>query len=160
MHDNSPEPERQKARSRPAEGFSSQERAAIKEHAAELKAQGRNGRAADKAAANEAALLAKIAEMPEHDRALAERVHAIVTACAPDLEPKLYYGQPGYARNGKVLCFFRSGQGDKERYSTFGFSVQANLDDESGLWATSYALTEPTEAAWATLEKLIRKAAR
>lgn len=140
--------------------MSAQERAAIKERAAELKAQGRAGKAAEKAAANEAALLAKIAEMPEPDRSLAERVHAIVTTCAPDLEPKLYYGQPGYARKGKVLCFFRSGQGDKERYSTFGFSVQADLDDTSGLWATSYALTEPTEAAWAELETLIRKAAR
>ena len=140
--------------------MSAQERAAIKERAAELKAQGRSGKAADKAAANKAALLAKIAEMPEPDRGLAERVHAIVTACAPDLEPKLYYGQPGYARKGKVLCFFRSGQGDKERYSTLGFSVQAELDDERGLWATSYALTEPTEAAWAELEKLIGRAAQ
>lgn len=140
------------------DAMSAQERAAIKERAAELKAQGRAGKAAEKAAANEAALLAKIAEMPEADRSLAERVHAIVTACAPDLEPKLYYGQPGYARKGKVLCFFRSGQGDKERYSTFGFSVQADLDDAGGVWATSYALTEPTEAAWAELEKLIRKA--
>ncbi|GAB4083514.1 DUF1801 domain-containing protein [Myceligenerans cantabricum] len=140
--------------------MSAQERAAIKERAAELKAQGRAGKAAEKAAANEAALLAKIAEMPEPDRSLAERVHAIVTACAPDLEPKLYYGQPGYARKGKVLCFFRSGQGDKERYSTFGFSVQAGLDDASGLWATSYALTEPTEAAWTELKKLVRKAAQ
>lgn len=140
--------------------MSAQERAAIKERAAELKAQGRAGKAAEKAAANEAALLAKIAEMPEPDRGLAERVHAIVTACAPDLEAKLYYGQPGYAKKSKVLCFFRSGQGDSERYSTFGFSVQADLDDASGLWATSYALTEPTEAAWAELEKLIRKAAQ
>ncbi|QDQ99016.1 DUF1801 domain-containing protein [Tomitella fengzijianii] len=140
--------------------MSPQERAAIKERAAELKAQGRSAKAADKAAANEAALLAKIAEMPQPDRSLAERVHAIVTACAPDLQPKLYYGQPGYARKGKVLCFFRSGQDDKERYSTFGFSMQADLDDTSGLWATSYALTEPTEAAWAELEKLISKATR
>ncbi|WP_308339538.1 DUF1801 domain-containing protein [Tomitella fengzijianii] len=142
------------------ETMSPQERAAIKERAAELKAQGRSAKAADKAAANEAALLAKIAEMPQPDRSLAERVHAIVTACAPDLQPKLYYGQPGYARKGKVLCFFRSGQDDKERYSTFGFSMQADLDDTSGLWATSYALTEPTEAAWAELEKLISKATR
>ena len=138
--------------------MSALERAAIRERAAELKAQGRSGKRADRAAANEAALLAKIAKMPEPDRGLAERVHAIVTACAPDLEPKLYYGQPGYARKGKVLCFFRSGQGDKERYSTFGFSVQAALDDEGGLWATSYALTEPTEAAWAQLEKIIARA--
>lgn len=140
--------------------MSAQERASIKERSAELKAQGRSGRAADKAAANEAALLARIEEMPEPDRGLAERVHALVTSIAPDLEPKLYYGQPGYARKGKVLCFFRSGQGDKERYSTFGFSVQADLDDSSGIWATSYALTEPTDAAWKELEALIRKATR
>ncbi|MGO1532305.1 DUF1801 domain-containing protein [Micrococcaceae sp. AOP34-BR2-30] len=145
---------------RPTDSFSSQERAAMKERAAELKTQNRSGKAEEKAAANEAALLAKIAEMSEPDRSLAERVHAIVISCAPELEPKLYYGQPGYARKGKVLCFFRSGIDDKERYSTFGFSVQANLDHKSGLWATSYALTDPTEAAWTTLEKLIREATK
>lgn len=142
-----------------SETMSARERAAIRERAAELKSQGRSGKSADKAAANEAALVAKIDQMPEPDRTLARRVHSIVTTCAPDLEPKLYYGQPGYARKGKVLCFFRSGQGDNERYSTFGFSVQADLDDTRGLWATSYALTEPSEAAWGELEKLIRKAA-
>lgn len=139
-------------------GFSEQERAAMKERAAELKAQRRRGRGADKAAADEADVLAKIARMPEPDRTLAERVHAIVTTTAPELAPKLYYGQPGYERKGKVVCFFRSGQMDKERYSTFGFSAEANLDDESGLWPTSYALAEPTEEAWKRLTEIIERA--
>jgi len=141
-----------------AEGFSAQERAAMKQRAAELKAQERRARDADKAAADEADVLAKIAEMPQEDRALAERVHAIVTTAAPQLAPRLYYGQPGYARDGKVLCFFRSGQMDKERYSTFGFSVQAGLDDDSGVWATSFALAEPTDAALEKLGALVRHA--
>ncbi|NDL59503.1 DUF1801 domain-containing protein [Phytoactinopolyspora sp. XMNu-373] len=140
------------------EGFSAQERVSIKERAAELKAQARRGRGKDKAAADEADVLAKIAQMPESDRVLAERVHAIVTAAAPELAPKLYYGQPGYARKGKVVCFFRSGQMDKERYSTFGFSMQANLDDAHGLWPTSYALTEPSEQAWEKLTELVKQA--
>jgi uncharacterized protein YdhG (YjbR/CyaY superfamily) len=142
------------------DGFTEQERAAIKERAAELRTASRRGKGAGKAAADEADVLAKIAGMPQPDRALAERVHAIVTATAPDLAPKLYYGQPGYARNGKVLCFFRSGQGDKERYSTFGFSVQADLDDSAGMWPTSFALTEPTDAAWEELAKLVERATR
>lgn len=142
-----------------SDGLSAQERAAVKERAAELKTQAKRGRGADKAAADEADVLAKIAQMPESDRALAERVHAIVTTVAPDLAPKLYYGQPGYARKGKVVCFFRSGQMDKERYSTFGFSVQANLDEPSGLWPTSYALAEPDDEAWDQLAEQVRRAA-
>lgn len=140
------------------DGFSEQERTAIKERAAELRTESRRGRSAEKAAADEADVLEKIAGMPQPDRALAERVHAIVTTVAPDLAPKLYYGQPGYARKGKVVCFFRSGQGDKERYSTVGFSVQANLDDAAGMWPTSFALTEPTESAWDEFAKLIERA--
>ncbi|ACQ82339.1 Domain of unknown function DUF1801 [Beutenbergia cavernae DSM 12333] len=140
-------------------GFSEQERAAIKKRAAELRTEARRGSTADKAAADEADVLAKIAEMPESDRVMAERVHAIVTTVAPDLDPKLYYGQPGYGRKGKVLCFFRSGQMDKERYSTFGFSVQANLDAAAGLWPTSYALIAPTERAWDELGELVKQAA-
>ncbi|WP_154792653.1 iron chaperone [Occultella kanbiaonis] len=142
-----------------AAGLSEQERAAVKERAAELKTQAKRGSGTDKAAADEADVLAKIAQMPESDRVLAERVHAIVTEVAPGLAPKLYYGQPGYAKKGKVLCFFRSGQQDKERYSTFGFSVQAELDDASGFWPTSFALAEPTEAAWQELAALVEKAA-
>jgi uncharacterized protein YdhG (YjbR/CyaY superfamily) len=140
------------------ERFSEQERAAMKERAAELKAETRSGRDAAKAAADEKNVLAKIAKMPASDRALAERVHTVVTTVAPDLAPKLYYGQPGYARNGKVVCFFRSGQMDKERYSTFGFSAEANLDDPSGLWPTSYALTDVSEEAWETLAALVKQA--
>ncbi len=138
--------------------FSEQELAAMKERAAELKAQAKRGSAAEKAAAAEAAVLAKIAEMPAEDRALAERVHAVVTTAAPELLPKLYYGQPGYAREGKVVCFFRSGQMDKERYSTFGFSAEANLDDASGLWPTSFALIEPTEKALEQISTLVSRA--
>lgn len=140
------------------EGFSQQERAAMKERAAELKAEARRGRGADKTAADEADVLSKIAEMPASDRALAERVHEIVTRAAPNLTPKLYYGQPAYARKGKIVCFFRSGQMDKERYSTFGFSVQANLDDDSGLWPTAYALTELSDEAEKMLTALIERA--
>jgi hypothetical protein len=140
-----------------SEGFSDEERQAIKDRAAELKTASRRGRGASKAAAEEADVLKKIAAMPDGDRELAERVHAIVKTVAPELAPKLYYGQPGYARNGKVLCFFRSGQGDKERYSTFGFSVQANLDQASGVWPTAFALVNPTEAAWEQLGQLVKQ---
>jgi uncharacterized protein YdhG (YjbR/CyaY superfamily) len=137
------------------EGFSAAERAAIKARAKELKDAGRGK---DK---DEAALLAAIAKMDEPDRALAERVHAIVTAAAPDLVPKTWYGQPAYGRpgkGGKVVCFFRSGLKDKERYSTFGFSAEAKLD-EDGFWPTSYALTGLSEAAEASLFQLVRRAA-
>jgi uncharacterized protein YdhG (YjbR/CyaY superfamily) len=141
-----------------AEGFSEQERAAMKERASELKAEARRGRGAEKAAADERDVLAKIAEMPESDRVLAERVHAIVTTAAPELSPKLWYGQPAYVRKGKVVCFFRSGQMDKERYSTFGFNPEANLDDECGLWPTSYALTEVSDAAEDMIAALVKQA--
>jgi uncharacterized protein YdhG (YjbR/CyaY superfamily) len=142
-----------------AGGFSAEERKAMRERAAELKADAKRAKGAEKAAAEEADLLAKIARMPDGDRQMAERLHTIVSTVAPDLAPKLYYGQPGYARGGKVVVFFRSGQMDKERYSTFGVSTQANLDDPSGLWPTSYALTEPTEQAWEQLADVVRRAA-
>ncbi|MFA9431162.1 DUF1801 domain-containing protein [Egicoccus sp. AB-alg2] len=139
-----------------AEGFSEQERAAMKQRAEELRAQADRG---DKAAADEADVLAKIAEMPDEDRALAERVHHVVTTVAPELSPKLYYGQPAYARKKKVVCFFRSGRMDKEPYSTFGFSGEANLDDPSGLWPSSYALADDvTEQAWERLAALVAQA--
>ena len=142
-----------------ATGFSAQERAAMKERAAELKTDARRAKRAEKAAADEADLLAKIAQMPDGDREMAERIHAIVTTAAPDLAPKLYYGQPGYAKDGKVVVFFRSGQMDKERYSTFGVSMHATLDDPSGFWPTSFALTEPTEEAWDRLGEIVQRAA-
>jgi hypothetical protein len=140
-------------------GFSPEERAAMKARAAELKSEAKRGRADEKAAADKATMMAKIAETPQPDRGFAERLHEIVTAAAPELLPKLYYGQPGWARaGGKVLVFFRSGQTDKERYSTLGFSAEANLDDEGGMWATSYALTDLTDASAASITKLVRKA--
>lgn len=147
-----------KASEKTKRGFSEEERAAMKERAAELKAEACSGRGSKKAAADEAAVLSKIAEMASPDRALAERLHTIVTAAAPELSPKLWYGQPAYAKAGKVVCFFRSGQVDKERYSTFGFSTEADLDDDSGIWPTSYALTELSEAGEKTITELVKKA--
>lgn len=141
-----------------AGGFSAEERAAMKQRAAELKTDAKRAKGAEKAAAEKAELLAKIAQMPDGDREMAERLHEIVADVAPDLSPKLYYGQPGYARGGKIVVFFRSGQMDKERYSTFGISAQAELDDPSGLWPTSYALIEPDEKAWAELTEIVRRA--
>ncbi|MCS5722173.1 DUF1801 domain-containing protein [Herbiconiux sp. CPCC 203407] len=141
------------------DGFSAEERAAIKERAAELKAQGRSGKAAEKAAAEAETMSQKIAGMPEPDRGMAERLHEIVTEVAPDLAPKLFYGQPAWTRGGKPVVFFRSGQQDKERYSTLGFSSQAALDDESGLWPTSYALSRIDDASAATIADLVKHAA-
>lgn len=140
-----------------AGGFSAEERAAMKQRAAELKTDAKRAKGAEKAAAEKAELLAKIAQMPDGDREMAERLHEIVADVAPDLSPKLYYGQPGYARGGKIVVFFRSGQMDKERYSTFGISAQAELDDPSGFWPTSYALIDPDEKAWAELTEIVRR---
>jgi uncharacterized protein YdhG (YjbR/CyaY superfamily) len=126
------------------EGFTDEERGAMKERARELKAAGR-GKKADE----EDAVLAKIAEMPESDRAMAERLHAVVTATAPSLSPKLWYGMPAYAKDGKVVCFFQSAEKFKSRYATFGFSDKANRDD-GAMWPTAFALTELTAADEAT----------
>ncbi|MBO1751772.1 DUF1801 domain-containing protein [Actinotalea sp. BY-33] len=138
--------------------FSEEERAAMKERAAELKKEASGGRRT-KAAADELDVLSKIETMAAPDRAVAERIHAIVTTHAPDLAPKLWYGQPAYARKGKVVCFFRSGDADKERYSTFGFTAEAALDDASGLWPTSYAVTELTAAAETSIIALVDRVA-
>jgi uncharacterized protein YdhG (YjbR/CyaY superfamily) len=140
-------------------GFSAEEKAAMKERAAELRAQGKSGKAAEKAAAEKEAMLAKIAEMEEPDRGVAERLLGIVAEAAPELAPKLYYGQPGWARAGKVVVFFRSGLGDKDRYSTLGFSSQSALDDPSGLWPTAYALESIDDTTAAAIAKLVAKAA-
>lgn len=113
-----------------------------------------------KAAADAAALQEKIAEMASPDREIAERVHALVMEAAPDLAPRLWYSQPAWAKGRKVVCFFRSGQVDKERYSTFGFSAEANLDDDSGIWPTSYALTELSPAGEKQIAKLVKIAVR
>lgn len=131
----------------------------MKQRAAELKADAKREKGAAKAAAEKKELLAKIAQMPDGDREMAQRLHDIVTEVAPDLSPKLYYGQPGYGRDGKVVVFFRSGQMDKERYSTFGVSNLAALDDDSGMWPTAYALKDPTDHAWDRLAEIVRRAA-
>ncbi|MBR8742882.1 iron chaperone [Nocardiopsis sp. MG754419] len=138
--------------------LSDEERAALKERVTERKREARRGRGANKAEADAQDVRARIAEVPEPDRLLAERVHALVTAAAPDLAPKLWYGQPAWARKGKVVCYFRSGRMDKERYSTFGFSEQARLDDDSGLWPTAFALTELGEEAEERLTALVKQA--
>ncbi|MEU3166300.1 DUF1801 domain-containing protein [Streptosporangium sp. NPDC006930] len=139
------------------DGFSEEERAAMKERAAELKKEANRGRG-HKAAAEELDVLSKIAEMEPSDRAMAERIHAIVTTNAPELSPKLWYGQPAYARKGRIVCFFRSGNADKEPYSAFGFTAEANLADTGGLWPTSFAVTALSEEAAKTITALVRKA--
>jgi uncharacterized protein YdhG (YjbR/CyaY superfamily) len=135
------------------EGFTDDERGAMKERAQELKAAARRGKEADE----ESAVLAKIAEMPESDRAMAERIHAVVKASAPALSPKLWYGMPGYAKDGKVVCFFQAAQKFKSRYATFGFNDTANLD-EGAMWPTAFALTELTAADEARIGALVKKA--
>ncbi len=137
-----------------SKGFSAAERAAMKERAAELKAE---ERASKNRAEGESALLAKIAEMPKPDRAMAERLHAIVTSNAPDLWPKTWYGMPAYAKDGKVVCYFQSAHKFKSRYATFGFSDEANLD-EGAVWPTSFALKKLTAADEGRIAALVKKA--
>jgi uncharacterized protein YdhG (YjbR/CyaY superfamily) len=139
------------------EAFTAEERAAMKERAAELKAERRRSSGADKTE-GESAVLAKIAEMAEPDRTMAERLHAIVKASAPALTPKTWYGMPAYARDGKVVCFFQSAQKFKSRYATLGFNDAANLDD-GPMWPTAFALTELTAAAEAKIRALVEQAA-
>ncbi|WP_246201796.1 iron chaperone [Streptomyces alboniger] len=141
-----------------SERFTDEERGAMKERAKELKASARRGSRADKAAEDEAAVLAKIAEMRDSDRVMAERIHAVVKASAPDLTPKLWYGMPSYAKDGKVLCFFQSAEKFNARYATFGFSDKAELD-EGAMWPASYALKELTAAAEAQIGELVKRAA-
>ena len=138
------------------EGFTDEERGAMKERAKELKAAARRG-PRGKEADEESAVLAKIAEMPEPDRAMAERLHAVIKASAPALSPKLWYGMPAYAKDGKVVCFFQSAQKFKARYATFGFNDTANLD-EGAMWPTAFALTELTAADEARIGALVKKA--
>ena len=136
--------------------FSAEERAAMKERARELKAAGRRRSRANEAD-GEADVLAKIAEMPEPDRAMAERLHALVKASAPGLSPRTWYGMPAYAKDGKVVCFFQSGQKFKTRYATLGFSDKANLD-EGTMWPTAFALTELTAADEERIVALLKRA--
>ena len=135
-----------------SKGFTDEERAAMKERAQELKAEARK-------ADGESAVLAKIAEMQGPDRAMAERLHAIVKGSAPDLLPKTWYGMPAYARDGKVVCFFQSAEKFKARYATLGFSDEANLDQGS-MWPTSFALKELTADEEAKIGALVKKAVR
>src|SRR6266571_2915521 len=133
-----------------AKGFTDEERAAMKERARELKA-------AASAEEGESAVLEKIAEMPESDRAMGERLHAIIKASAPALSPKLWYGMPAYAKDGKIVCFFQAAQKFNTRYATLGFNDTANLD-EGAMWPTSFALTELTAAEEARISALVKKA--
>jgi uncharacterized protein YdhG (YjbR/CyaY superfamily) len=134
--------------------FTDDERAAMKERARELKSE---ARASKNKADGEKDVLAKIAEMPGPDRAMAKRIHAVVKASAPDLWPKTWYGMPAYARDGKVVCFFQSAEKFKTRYATFGFSDEANLD-EGGMWPTAFALHKLTAADEARIGALVKKA--
>ena len=143
---------------RKTETFTAEERAAMKERAQEVKASARRGSRADKAAEDEAAVVAKIAEMEDADRAMAERIHAVVKASAPGLAPKLWYGMPAYAKDGKVVCFFQSAQKFNARYATFGFNDKANLD-EGTMWPTAFALTKLTAADEARIGELVKRAA-
>jgi len=140
-----------------SQGFTDEERAAMKERAQELKAAARRGPRAGKAD-GEHDVFAKIAEMPQPDRAMAERLHAIIRASAPALSPKLWYGMPAYANgDGKVVCFFQSAQKFKTRYASFGFSDAANLD-EGAMWPTAFALEKLTAAEEARIGALVKKA--
>ncbi len=149
--------ENTRATNRKSEGFTDEERAAMKERARELKAEARRGRRATKKADGESDVLAKIAEMPEPDRAMATRLHALIKANAPGLSPKTWYGMPAYASDGKVVCFFQCADKFKARYATFGFNDTANLD-EGAMWPTSFALKELTEAEEARIIALVKKA--
>jgi uncharacterized protein YdhG (YjbR/CyaY superfamily) len=137
-----------------SKGFTDEERAAMKERAQELKAEAR----ANKSRADgERDVVAKFAEMDGSDRAMAERLHAIVAASAPALSPKTWYGMPAYAKDGKVVCYFQSAEKFKSRYATFGFSDEANLD-EGAMWPTSFALKKLTAADEARIGALVKKA--
>src|SRR5947208_231845 len=138
-------------------GFTDEERLAMKERIQELKAAARRGPRADNAD-GENAVLAKIAELPEPDRAMGERLHAIIKASAPALSPRLWYGMPAYAKDGKVVCFFQSAQKFNTRYATFGFNDAANLD-EGAMWPVAFALKELTAADEAKIGALVKKAA-
>ena len=137
-------------------GFTDEERAAMREYVQELKAAERPGPRAGKAG-DESAVLAKIATMPAPDRAMGERLHAIIKANAPELSPKLWYGMPAYAKDGKVVCFFQDAQKFKTRYATLGFSDKATLD-EGQMWPTAFALKELTAADEARIGALVKKA--
>ncbi|MFE2358409.1 iron chaperone [Streptomyces parvulus] len=139
------------------EGFSAEERAAMKDHAKEQKAAAKRGSKAEKAAQAEKDVLEKIAEMEDSDRVMAERVHAVVLKTVPELAPKLWYGMPAYALDGKLVCFFQSAAKFKARYATLGFSDNANLD-EGNMWASAFALTKVTSEVEERIAALVKQA--
>jgi hypothetical protein len=149
MSDTQKSAKRTTATKKKAEAFTAEERSAIKERVKETKADKADG---------ESDVLAKIAEMPAPDRAMAKRLHAIIKGSAPTLSPRTWYGMPAYAKDGKVVCFFQSGQKFKTRYATLGFSDAANLD-EGTMWPNAYALTKLTAADEARIGALVKKAA-
>jgi uncharacterized protein YdhG (YjbR/CyaY superfamily) len=156
MEDTQKSAKRTSATDKTVEGFTDEERAAMKARAQELRAAARRGPRSGKQD-EERAVLEKLAELPAPDRALGERIHAIIKAAAPVLSPRLWYGMPAYAKDGKVVCFFQSAQKFKSRYATFGFNDAANLD-EGIMWPTAYALTELTAAEEARIAALVKKA--
>lgn len=143
-------------RKKSGESFTEQERAAMKERVKELKSAGRGSRG--KKADPEVEVLAKLAEMPTPDRALGERIHALIKANAPNLTPKTWYGMPAYARDGKIVCFFQAASKFDSRYATLGFNDAANLDD-GAMWPTAFALIELNDAEEAKIGKLLKRAA-
>ncbi len=136
-------------------GFTAEERAAMRERVTEIKAESRRGSATK--ADGESEVLAKIAEMKPADRAIGKRLHQIITTTAPDLTPRTWYGMPAYSKDGKVLCFFRSAQKFKTRYATFGFSDKANLDD-GAMWPTDFAVKELTDDVETRVAALVKQA--
>jgi uncharacterized protein YdhG (YjbR/CyaY superfamily) len=154
MNDTKKSSTRTAVRATPSDKWTAEERAAMKERAKEMKAEARANR---NRADGEADLLAKIAEMPKSDRVMAERIHAVITANAPILSPKTWYGMPAYAKDDKVVCFFQAADKFKARYATFGFNDTAKLD-EGSMWPTSWALTKLTAADEAKIGELVKKA--
>lgn len=137
-----------------AGGFSADERAAMKERAKELRAEARTNKSKEE---GERDVLAQIAEMPQADRVMAERIHAIVKEIAPDLSPRTWYGMPAYAKDGKIVCFFKGAHKFKSRHATLGFEEKANLDD-GAMWPTSYALKKITDVEAARITELVKRA--
>ena len=156
MNDTKPSDKGTTAADKTFTGLTDEERAAMKQRTRELKAEARPGRRTAKADA-EGDLLAKLAELPAPDRALAERLHAIITANAPVLSPRTWYGMPAYAKDGKVVCFFQAAAKFKTRYATFGFNDAASLD-EGAMWPVAFALTELTAADEARIGALVKRA--
>ena len=157
MNDTQKSAKRTTAAGKTSKVFTDEERDAIQERAKEVKADARRSQRAGKVD-GEGDVLAKIAEMPEPDRAMAERLHSIIKASAPALSPRTWYGMPAYARDGKVVCFFQAADKFKSRYATFGFNEDANLD-EGAMWPVAYALKELTAAEETRIGALVKKAA-